>query len=157
MLGAGAFDLQPIFYPGRIAIFGVTDTPDRVGYNILKSVLMGGFTGQVYPIHPRHEQVLGCKIYKSLSEVPEPVDMAIICLNQYATVETLELCGRAGVKGAICSAGGFRETGEAGQALERRLIETAQKYRLPVIGPNTLCIDPHPSAARLYKPPPAFF
>ncbi|OPX84777.1 MAG: succinyl-CoA synthetase subunit alpha [Pelotomaculum sp. PtaB.Bin104] len=138
MIGAEPVDLQPIFYPKRIAIFGVTDTPDRVGYNILQSVLYGGFTGKVYPIHPRHQEVLGCKVYKSLADVPEPVDMAIICLNQHATVETIEICGRAGVKGAICSAGGFRETGEEGQTLERRLIETAEKYKLPIIGPNTL-------------------
>ncbi|MDD4169665.1 MAG: CoA-binding protein [Desulfotomaculaceae bacterium] len=140
MIGAGPVDLRPIFYPKRVAVFGVTDTPDRVGYNILQSIIFGGFTGRVYPIHPRHQQVLGCKVYKSLANVPEPVDMAIICLNQFATVEALENCGRAGVKGVICSAGGYRETGEAGRALERRLVETAEKYRLPVIGPNTLGI-----------------
>ncbi|MDD3653387.1 MAG: CoA-binding protein [Desulfotomaculaceae bacterium] len=140
MITARPVDLQPIFYPESIAIFGVTDTPDRVGYNILQSVLFGGFTGKVYPIHPRHQQVLGCKVYKSLADVPEPVDMAIICLNQFATIEALESCGRAGVKGVICNAGGYRETGEAGQTLERRLVDTAEKYGLPVIGPNTLGI-----------------
>jgi len=138
MSGAGPIDLHPVFYPKRVAVFGVTDTPDRVGYNILESILYGGFTGEVYPIHPRHEQVLGCKVYKSLEDVPEPVDLAVICLNQYATVEAVESCGRAGVKGVICNAGGYRETGEEGHELEKRLISAAEKYRLPIIGPNTL-------------------
>lgn len=132
------FDLEPIFYPKQVAVFGVTDTPDRVGYNVLESILYGGFPGKVYPIHPRHEQVLGCQVYKRLEDLPEPVDLAVICLNQHATVETVEICGRAGVKGLICHAGGYRETGEAGKALERRLIAAAERYNLPIIGPNTL-------------------
>jgi len=130
--------LHSVFYPERVAVIGVTGTPDRVGYNILESILYGGFTGKVYPVHPRHEQVLGCKVYKSLEDIPEPVDVAVICLNQYATVEAVENCGRAGVKGVICSAGGFRETGEEGHDLERRLVSAAEKYGLPIIGPNTL-------------------
>lgn len=130
--------LHDFFYPRRVAVIGVTNTPDRVGYNILDSILHGGFTGEVYPVHPHHEQVLGCKVYKSLDEIPAPVDAAVICLNQHATVEAVESCGRAGVKGVICSAGGYRETGEAGQALEKRLVAAAAKYGLPVIGPNTL-------------------
>jgi len=138
MAGAGPAGLHHVFYPRRVAVIGVTDTPDRVGYNILESILYGGFTGEVYPIHPRHEQVLGCKVYKSLEDIPEPVDLAVICLNQHATVEAVESCGRAGVKGVICNAGGYRETGEEGYDLERRLISVAEKYRLPIIGPNTL-------------------
>jgi len=121
-----------------VAVIGITDTPDRVGYNILESILYGGFTGQVYPVHPRHEQVLGCKVYKSLEDIPEPVDVAVICLNQYATVKAVEECGRAGVKGVICNAGGYREMGEDGRALERQLISVAEKYGLAIIGPNTL-------------------
>ncbi|MCG9968882.1 CoA-binding protein [Pelotomaculum terephthalicicum JT] len=138
MSGTRPVDLRPVFYPRRVAVFGVTDTPDRVGYNVLESILHGGFTGKVYPIHPRHEQVLGCKVYKSLEDLPEPVDLAVICLNQDATVEAVEKCGRAGVRGVICNAGGYRETGEVGRDLEKRLIAAAEKYRLPMIGPNTL-------------------
>ena len=132
--------MQAVFYPERVAVIGITDSPERVGYNILRSILYGGFAGKVYPVHPRHEQVLGCKVYKSLDDLPEPVDMAVICLNQYATVEAVENCGRAGVKGVVCSAGGYRETGEEGEELERQLVAAAGKYGLPIIGPNTLGI-----------------
>ena len=125
--------MQAVFYPERVAVIGITDSPERVGYNILRSILYGGFAGKVYPVHPRHEQVLGCKVYKSLDDLPEPVDMAVICLNQYATVEAVENCGRAGVKGVVCGAGGYRETGRReksskGNWLPRRKIRIAD-YR----------------------------
>lgn len=138
MSEAAALDLHPVFYPKRVAVMGVTGTPDRVGYNVLESIVYGGFPGDIYPIHPSHEQVFGCKVYKRLEEVPKPVDLTVICLNERATVEAVELCGRLGVKGVLCNAGGFRETGEIGRELEKRLIAVAEKYRLPLIGPNTL-------------------
>ncbi|MCL6635073.1 MAG: CoA-binding protein [Peptococcaceae bacterium] len=138
MTGASLADLHAVFYPERVAVLGVTDTPDRVGYNVLESILGGGFTGEVFPVHPRHRQILGCRVYKSLEEIPGPVDVAVICLNQHATVEAVEKCGRLGVKGVVCHAGGFRETGDEGRALESRLVEAADKYGVRLVGPNSL-------------------
>jgi len=68
------------------------------------------------------------------------VDLALVGLNQQAAVEAIENCGRLGVKGAVCVAGGFRETGAEGLALEKRLVEISQKYGIKVVGPNTLGI-----------------
>ena len=130
--------LRTLFYPGSVAVFGVTDTPGRVGYNVLESIVGGGYAGEVYPIHPRHKELLGRKVYQSLDDVPSAVDLAVISLNERLTVETAEKCGRAGVKGLVCNAGGFRETGEAGQKLEKELIAIAKKYNIPMVGPNTL-------------------
>ena len=130
--------LPSLLYPKSVAVIGVTDTPDRVGYNVLESIVGGGFTGAVYPIHPRHQELQGRKVYKSLAEVPAAVDLAVISLNEHLTVEAAEQCGRAGVKGLVCHAGGFRETGETGQQLEKELIAITQKYKMLLIGPNTL-------------------
>ena len=138
MSGTMNDNIRFLFYPKTVAVFGVTDTPDRVGYNILAAILEGGYTGKVYPIHPRHQEIQGRKVYRSLEEIPEPIDLAVITLNERFTVETAELCGRAGVKALLCNAGGFRETDEKGNELEKTLISIAQKYQMAVLGPNTL-------------------
>ncbi|MFZ5592551.1 MAG: CoA-binding protein, partial [Bacillota bacterium] len=129
-----------MFYPQRVAVIGATDSPDRVGYNLLESLIYGGFPGEIYPVHPKLESIMGLRVYRSLSDIPHPVDLALVSLNQHATVEAVEQCGQLGVKGAVCVAGGFRETGETGLALEKRLVEIAQKYGIKVVGPNTLGI-----------------
>ncbi|RKO67645.1 acetate--CoA ligase family protein [Desulfofundulus salinus] len=130
--------LNGIFYPRSVAVVGVTGSSDRVGYNLLQSLIYSGFQGKIYPIHPRLESLQGLPVYRSLEEVPGPVDVAVIGVNQFATVEVVEQCGKKGVKGVICVAGGFREMGPAGKALEERLIAVARQYNMEVVGPNTL-------------------
>jgi acetyltransferase len=130
--------LDSIFYPRSVAVIGVTESSDRVGYNLLQSLIYSGFQGKIYPIHPRLESLQGLPVYRSLEEVPGPVDVAVIGVNQFATVEVVEQCGKKGVKGVICVAGGFREMGPAGKALEERLIAVARQYNMEVVGPNTL-------------------
>jgi acetyltransferase len=133
-----ALYLHAVFYPRAVAVVGVTDTPDRVGYNLLESVLSGGYRGLVYPVHPRLKEVQGLKVYNRLEDVPGPVDLAVIGLNQHATVEAVETCGRLGVKGVVCVAGGYREMGDEGKELEERLVAAARKHDMALIGPNTL-------------------
>ncbi|MCL5075792.1 MAG: CoA-binding protein [Chloroflexi bacterium] len=130
--------LDCIFNPASVAIIGATDSSDRVGFNCLEAILMGGFKGKIYPIHPRHKELLGLKVYAHLEEVESPIDLAIIALNQYATVEMLETCGRLGIAGAIAVAGGYKEMGAEGEELERRLVAISRRYGIKVIGPNTL-------------------
>ncbi|MCL6634771.1 MAG: CoA-binding protein [Peptococcaceae bacterium] len=150
--------MRGMFYPGSVAVLGATDAPEKVGYNLLESIIYGGFKGEVYPVHPRLKSILGMRVYRSLEEIPGPVDLAVVGLNQHATVEAVELCGRMGVKGAVCVAGGFRETGEEGLSLEKRLVEASRKYGIKVIGPNTLgmintdaCLDASFYPLRLKK------
>jgi acetyltransferase len=130
--------INKMFYPERITVIGATDSPDRVGYNLLESVVFGGFNGEVYPVHPRLETLLGLKVYPSVEELPATPDLAIVSLNQHGTVEALEQCGKMGVQGAVCVSGGFKETDEAGRQLEEQLKAVAAKYNIKVVGPNTL-------------------
>lgn len=138
MAEGGPAGLKAVFYPERVAVIGANDSPDRVGYNVLQGIIEGGFAGRVYPIHPRHREILGREVYRSLEDVPGPVDLAVICLNQHATVEAAESCGRSGVKGIICHAGGYREMGAEGLELEKRLAGVAAQYGMCLVGPNSL-------------------
>jgi len=130
--------MHKLFNPRSVVVVGATDSPDRVGYNILESVLYGGFKGKVFPVHPRLDTLQGLKVYPTLEDVPEPVDVALVAVNQFATVETIAQCGRLGIKAAICLAGGYRETGADGLRLEERLISTAREHGIALVGPNTL-------------------
>lgn len=130
--------INKMFYPARVAVIGATDATERVGYNLLESVVSGGFQGKIYPIHPRLDSILGLKVFRTLAELPAIPDLAIIGLNQHGTVDTLEECGRLGIKGAVCVSGGFKETDDAGRKLEERLKAIAAKYHLKIVGPNTL-------------------
>lgn len=132
--------IDSIFYPSSVAVVGAVDEPDRVGFSQFESVLMGGFKGRIYPLHPRLETILGYKVYRSLSEIPEKVDLAVIGVNQFASLNVIEECGKLGIKGAVCIAGGYREFGTDGKALEEQLISLARKYGVGIVGPNTLGI-----------------
>lgn len=130
--------LERLFYPRAVAVIGVTESPERVGYNLLQSIIFSGFKGKIYPVHPRLESLAGLPVYRSLEEVPGPVDLAVIGVNQVAAVEVVEECGKKGVRGVVLVAGGYREMGPEGETLENRLVEAARRYGVEVVGPNTL-------------------
>ncbi len=130
--------MHKLFYPRSVVVVGATDSPDRVGFNILESILYGGFKGKVFPVHPRLGTLQGLQVYPSLESVPGPVDVAVVAVNQFATVDTIAECGRLGIKAAICVAGGYRETGAEGLRLEERLISVAREHGVTLVGPNTL-------------------
>ncbi len=127
-----------VFNPRGVAIIGATNAPDRVGFLFLESLVSGGFKGSIYPVHPRHKEILGLKVYQSLDDVPDPIDLAIIALNQKITQEMVRACGQRGVKGVICPAGGYKEMGDEGLRLEIRLASIAREYDMVLVGPNTL-------------------
>ncbi|MCG8400995.1 MAG: CoA-binding protein [Firmicutes bacterium] len=130
--------MRHLFNPRSVAVVGATDSPDRVGYNLLESILYGGYAGKVYPVHPRLGTLQGLTVYPSLEDIPGPVDVAVVAVNQHATVETIARCGRLGIKAAICVAGGYRETGDDGLHLEERLVSLAREHGMALVGPNTL-------------------
>lgn len=130
--------LDDVFNARSVAIIGATDSPDRVGYQLLEALLMGGYQGKIYPVHPRHSKLLGVKVYSNLGEIPTPIDLALIALNERKSIDAVKECGSLGVKGAVCVAGGYKEVGEAGKALENELAAAAHQSGLVLIGPNTL-------------------
>lgn len=121
-----------------IAVVGAAEAPGKVGYNIIESLLWAGYPGKIYPVNPRLTRVLGMKVYRSLGDLPEPVELVVIAINPYATVKVLSHCAAAGAKGVVCIATGFRELGPEGEKLERELVAKAEQYGLLLIGPNTL-------------------
>ncbi|MFH0825641.1 MAG: CoA-binding protein [Pseudomonadota bacterium] len=128
--------LDKMFSPESVAVIGAGADPDKVGHAIMDSVVTGGFKGRVYPVHPRHNEILGHRVYRSLADLPEVPDLAVVALNQHAAVETTAQLRRMGVAAVVVIAGGYSEMGQAGAHLQSKLRDAAGE--MPLVGPNTL-------------------
>lgn len=128
--------LNRMFAPRSVAVIGAGATPDKVGHAIMDSLVSGDFPGTIYPIHPRHETILGLRVYRDLDEIPEIPDLAVVALNQHSTVKMVAKLRDLGVAGASVIAGGYSEMGDDGRNLQEALKEAAGD--MPLVGPNTL-------------------
>ncbi|MGA2134352.1 MAG: bifunctional acetate--CoA ligase family protein/GNAT family N-acetyltransferase [Bryobacteraceae bacterium] len=134
----GTQPLDVFFAPKTVAVIGATETPNTVGRTILWNLVSSPFGGTVFPINPKRSNVLGVKAYKHISEVPEPVDLAVIVTPAASVPAIIHDCGEEGVKAAIVISAGFKEIGPAGQELERQVLAEARRANMRIIGPNCL-------------------
>lgn len=132
--------LHKLFEPQSIAIIGATDTPDSVGKQVLHNVIDGDFSGALYPVNAKHETLAGHSCYPSVSAIDHPIDLAIIVIRSRSIPQVLRECGEHGVGAAIVLSAGFGEVGDLGQALQNQIIDIANSYNMPLVGPNALGI-----------------
>jgi acetyltransferase len=130
--------LDAIFAPHSVAVVGATDRPGSVGRAVLWSLVSSPFGGTVYPISDKRTSVLGIKAYKSVADLPEAVDLAVVVTPAATVPQIIGDCVDAGVRGAIVISAGFKEHGEQGKELERQILERIQGTGLRLIGPNCL-------------------
>ncbi|HXV66451.1 MAG TPA: 4-hydroxybutyrate--CoA ligase [Nitrosopumilaceae archaeon] len=123
--------------PKSIAIIGASDKSGSVGRTITSNI-MNGFKGTVFPISPNRPTVFNKKAYKSVLDVPNPIDLAVVVTKNTIVPLVLEECGKKKIKGVIIITAGFKEVDEDGAKLEENLKEIAKKYQIQVIGPNCL-------------------
>ena len=123
--------------PTSIAIIGASDKEGSIGRAITSNI-MKGYKGIIYPISPTRDTVFDKKAYKTVLDVPEQIDLAVIITKNTIVPTVLEECGKKGIKGAIVITAGFKEVDEGGAKLEQQLKEIAKKYNIKVIGPNCL-------------------
>jgi acetyltransferase len=130
--------LNVFFSPKNVAVIGATENPGSVGRTILWNLVTSPFGGTVFPINPKRPSVLGVKAYKSITEVPEEVDLAVVVTPPATVPGIVHECGECGVKGMVIISAGFKEIGPVGVELERQVLEEARKYKIRIIGPNCL-------------------
>ena len=123
--------------PRSIAVIGASDKPGSVGSTITKNI-MGGFHGDIYPVSPTRRTVFERTAYKSVLDVPNDIDLAVIVIKNVLVPGVLEECGQKGIKGAIVITAGFKEVDEEGAGLEQQLRDIASKYEMELVGPNCL-------------------
>ncbi len=126
--------LDEVFNTKSIAVVGASQNPEKTGHIILKNIKEGGFSGKIYPINPKGEEILGIKCYPSLAEVVGRVDVAVIVVPAKFVPGVMEEAGKKKVKGAVVISGGFSEIGN--EKLQQEVVRIAAAYGVRVIGPN---------------------
>lgn len=130
--------LVPLDYykPATVAVIGASDDTTKMGYAAFRNLLQ--FPGAVYPVNNKRETIQGKKAYKSLLDIPGPVDMVVITVPAKLVPGVMEECGQKKVKMAVVITAGFKEMNEEGRELENKLVDIAHKYGIRVVGPNCL-------------------
>ena len=129
-------ELEPIFKPRSLAIIGATDDPFKFGNWVSATVVKSNFKGNIYFVNSKGKEILGIKSYTSISDVPEPIDLAGIVVPSESVPGELEKCVEKGVRGAVIYTAGFKEIGEEGIKREKEILEIARRGHMRIVGPN---------------------
>lgn len=141
-------DTAKLLYPKSVAVIGASSRPG-IGNAIVRNLLDLGFTGKVYAVNRKGEDVLGVPGYTSVLEIPEPVDLGVISVPSGGALAVAEECGKKGVPAMVCITAGFREIGGEGIEREKKLMEIVNKYNMRVIGPNCMGVANTDDSVRL--------
>ena len=132
--------LEKLFCPDSIAVIGAAREKGKVGRTILDNIIDFGYKGKIFPINPKADEINGIKCYKSILDVPQDVDLAVIVIPSKYVAPVIEECGKKNVKSAIIISAGFKEIGPEGAKLEDELLKIAKKYGIRILGPNCVGI-----------------
>ncbi|HEX7078057.1 MAG TPA: acetate--CoA ligase family protein [Candidatus Eisenbacteria bacterium] len=132
--------LEPLLRPRSVAVIGASRRLDSIGGALLRNILIQPFQGPVYPVNPKATHVQSVPSYPSIEAVPEPVDLAVIVVPAAQVLETVEACGKRGVKAAVVISAGFKEVGGEGVKREAALRDAVRRHGMRLVGPNCLGI-----------------
>ncbi|HEY5489900.1 MAG TPA: acetate--CoA ligase family protein [Gemmatimonadaceae bacterium] len=130
--------LAALLAPRSIAVIGASRRVEHIGHEILSNLISYGFTGAVYPVNPGASSICSVRAYRSIGEVPEACDMAVIVVPKERVLDIAEQCGAAKVRGLVVISAGFREIGGDGVDREVRLMEIVRRHGMRMIGPNCM-------------------
>ncbi|MGN6732142.1 MAG: acetate--CoA ligase family protein [Candidatus Binatia bacterium] len=126
--------MQRIMNPRAVAVIGASSEDGKIGNSVMKNLINGGYQGAIYPIHPKADEILGCKAYASVLDVQDGIDVAVFAIPAKFCAGAMEEVGRKKIPGAVMIPSGFAEVGE--QALQDELVAVARKHNVRVMGPN---------------------
>ena len=132
--------LDKIFDPKSIALVGASDTIGKLGYTLFRNLTQGGFKGPIYPVNPKYKTIHGKKAYKSVTDIRDEIDLAVIVTPLDIVPLIIKDCANKKVPGAIIISAGGKEVGEKGRELEEQILREAGKGDIRIIGPNCLGI-----------------
>jgi acetyltransferase len=126
------------FYPSSICIAGASSKEKSIGYELLKSIKQYNYTGKIFPVNPKADEVLGFKCFHSIDEITEKIDLAIVLVPKSFAEETIDLLLAKNVKAIILITAGFKETGAEGEIVEKRILEKVKNAGARLVGPNCM-------------------
>jgi acetyltransferase len=147
--------LNPFFDPKGVAIIGASSDPTKLGYGLARNLVQSHYQGAIHFVNPKGGMLLGQPIHTSIVEVPDPVDLAALLIPARYIPKALQAIGERGIRAVIIGAGGFREVGPEGAALEDECLQIATEYDIRLIGPNCVgLLDTHLPIDTTFLPPP---
>lgn len=137
---AEAASIEKFFKPRSVAVIGASRRQETIGQALVRNLVMGDFTGRVYAVNPSANAVSGLPTYKTVGDIPDDVDVAIVAVPAESVQDVVLDCAAKGVHGLVVISSGFAETGEEGRVRQRKLVGLSRSYGLRLIGPNALGI-----------------
>jgi acetyl coenzyme A synthetase (ADP forming)-like protein len=137
---AVAASLAPFFSPGTVAVVGASSRRGSIGGELFRNVLQASFTGSAYPVNLKGEPVAGVHAYRSIAEIPEAIDLAVVCVAGEYVLEAAEDALRAGTKALCVISAGFAEVGPEGAKRQEQLLGAVRAHGARLVGPNCLGI-----------------
>ncbi len=129
--------MELFFEPQSVAVIGSLREGYFGGYVAIKTLLNAGFAGKIYPVNPSYQEVLGLKVYPTIKEIPEKIDLVLIMINRRSVPDVMRECAGKGIRAVIVVADGFAERDEEGAKLQNEILEIARQAGIRIIGPNT--------------------
>lgn len=130
--------LDALFHPKSIAVIGATEGMFKWGSNVMTNILDGGFRGPIYPVSSSRDAVYGLTAYRSLTDIPGPVDLVYLATPAGSVMEVLRECVVKDVHNVVVISSGFSEAGGDGIRLEKEMIDFAVRHDINIVGPNTM-------------------
>jgi acetyl coenzyme A synthetase (ADP forming)-like protein len=126
--------MKRIMQPKAVAVIGASSEDGKIGNSVMKNLINGGYKGEIYPINPKADEILGHKAYKSVKDIQGDVDVAIFAIPAKFVADALREVGEKKIAGAILIPSGFAEVGEV--ELQNQMLAVARQYNVRVMGPN---------------------
>ncbi|MGA4839139.1 GNAT family N-acetyltransferase [Streptomyces sp. G45] len=136
---AEARSVQRLLAPGSVAVIGVGRGEGGVGRGILRNLLAAGFTGRLHAVNAAFAdgtEVDGVPAHRSVRDIPEPVDLAVVAVAAERVPQAVADCGDHGVQGLVVVSAGYAESGTEGRERQRALVRQVRSYGMRLIGPN---------------------
>lgn len=147
--------LTPFFNPIGVVVIGASTSPEKLGYGVARNLIASGYRGAIHFVSQKSGELFERPLYTNLSDVPDPVDLAILIVPPQSTPQTIEDCAKRGIKAAIIVSSGFREVGADGAALEGQCVDAARKHGVRLLGPNCIgTLDTHLPLDTTFLQPP---
>ena len=129
--------LEKFFEPDSVVIIGASAAPRKPGNDVIRNILANEYPGKLFLVNPGAREILGIKVYPSVSDLPETPDLAVVILPAEKNPQAVRECAARGIKAVVLAAGGFSEVEEAGENLQQELLQIIRETGIRVLGPNT--------------------
>lgn len=126
--------MNRLMKPASVAVIGASNEAGKIGNSVMRNLVDGGFPGEIHPVNPKSDDILGRTAYKSVTDVPGEVDVAVFAIPAKFVASALEEVGRKGIPNAVLIPSGFAETGE--QELQDEIVAIAERHGTRLLGPN---------------------